>query len=219
MSTSGELCFCSWSGGKDSCLALHRALASGMQPAALLTMLAETGNRSRSHGLSTELLRRQASSLGIRLITRNASWDDYEAEFLDAARQFHGEGVSAGVFGDIDLELHREWVDRICSSIGVRMVMPLWKSEREDLLEEFLSKGFRAIIVSVKSGVLDENLFLGRYLDSSAIEEMNSAGIDAGGEGGEYHTFVVDGPIFSSPVDLEARDIHFRDGYWFLDLI
>ena len=217
MSVSNERCFCSWSGGKDSCLALHRAMSSGLQPTALVTMLVEGGQRSRAHGLTIGLLNRQASSLGIRLLTRGTSWNDYEANFVDTVSGLRNEGVSIGVFGDIDLEQHRDWVERVCSSIGIRAVLPLWKSAREDLLREFLSLGFRAIIVSVKDGALDRE-FLGKTLDHSIIDEMKSIGIDASGEEGEYHTFVTNGPMFSRPIEPEARDIHFKDGYWFLDL-
>ena len=217
MSVSDERCFCSWSGGKDSCLALHRAAVSGLRPAALVTMLVEGGQRSRSHGLSIDLLNCQASSLGIRLLTRSTSWDDYETCFMDAVNGLRSEGLSVGVFGDIDLEPHRDWVERVCSSIGVRAVLPLWRSEREDLLREFLSLGFKATIVSVKDGILDRR-FLGKALDYSTIDEMKRIGIDASGEEGEYHTFVTNGPMFSQPISPRARDIHLKDGYWFLDL-
>ena len=151
------------------------------------------------------------------MLTRSTSWDDYEANFVDAMNDLRNEGVSIGVFGDIDLQPHRDWVERVSSSIGVRAVLPLWKSKREDLLKEFLSLGFRAIIVSIKDEALDRE-FLGRALDYSTIDEMKRIGIDASGEEGEYHTLVTNGPMFSQPVKFRARDMHFKDGYWFLDL-
>lgn len=212
-----ELCFCSWSGGKDSCLALFRSIKLGMRPRVLLTMLIETGERSRSHGLPVTLLELQASSLGMRLITRKTSWDDYEANFLDAVKGLREEGFSAGVFGDIDLEHHREWIEKVCAQAGVEAFLPLWKSDRDDLLKELLSSGFKATIVSAKDSVLD-SAFLGKILDDAIIEKMKRTGIDASGEDGEYHTFVTDGPIFSRPVEVLQRGIHLRDGYHFLDL-
>ena len=196
---------------------MHRAVSSGMQPAALLTMLVEDGGRSRSHGLSIDILRRQAASVGTKLVTRSTSWENYEANFLDAVRKLKEGGVSVGVFGDIDLEQHREWVERVCSSIGMKAVLPLWKCARHQLLQEFISSGFRAIIVSVKDGFLDRS-FLGKMLDNALIEEMEEIGIDASGEEGEYHTFVSDGPLFSARVEYSAKDVRFSDGYWFLDL-
>jgi len=213
----GDLCFCSWSGGKDSCLALFRALGSGLRPTVLLTMLTETGERSRSHGLPVTLLKEQAERLGMRLVTVCTSWDDYEKNFLNAARRLREEGISAGIFGDIDLEQHREWVERVCAKEGMEALLPLWKSSRDDLLAELQSSGFKAVIVSVKNGVLDSG-FLGKTLDAEIIEEMKIAGIDASGEEGEYHTFVTDGPIFSRPVDFSRGHVHLRDGYHFLDM-
>jgi len=180
-------------------------------------MLTEAGERSRSHGLPVSLLKQQASSLGMRLITRKTSWDDYEANFLDEANRLREEGISVGVFGDIDLEQHREWVERVCAKADMKAVLPLWKSNRDDLLTEFLSSGFKATVVSVKEGVLD-SAFLGRSLTAAVIKDMKLAGIDACGEEGEYHTFVTDGPVFSKPVEVLQRCVHLRDGYWYLDL-
>ncbi|UCE45665.1 MAG: diphthine--ammonia ligase [Methanobacteriota archaeon] len=196
---------------------MHRAISSGMQPTALLTMLVEDGSRSRSHGLSTDILRRQAASVGTKLVTRSTSWERYEANFLDAVRELKEEGISVGVFGDIDLEQHREWVDRVCSSIGLKAALPLWKCARHQILQEFISSGFKAAIVSVKDGFLDRS-FLGRMLDNALVEEMEEIGIDASGEEGEYHTFVSDGPLFSARVEHSAKGVRFSDGYWFLDL-
>ena len=153
----------------------------------------------------------------MRLITRNTSWDHYEANFIDAVRELRDEGVATGVFGDIDLKGHREWVERVCGSIGMRAVLPLWGGGRRDLLQEFLSSGFNAIIVSVRDGVLDRE-FLGKTLDRTMIDEMIGIGIDASGEEGEYHTLVTNGPMFSWPIESKTKDIHFKDGYWFLDV-
>ena len=99
----------------------------------------------------------------------------------------------------------------------MKAVLPLWKCARHQLLQEFISSGFRATIVSVKDGFLDRS-FLGKMLDNALIEEMEEIGIDASGEEGEYHTFVSDGPLFSARVEYSAKDVRFSDGYWFLDL-
>jgi diphthine-ammonia ligase len=209
--------FSSWSGGKDSCLALHRSVKEGLRPSVLLTMLAEGGQRSRSHGLSAEVLQAQAESMVARLVTKETSWDDYETNFLTEARKLREEGVTVGVFGDIDLIQHREWVEKVCSKAGVEPRLPLWNTERETLLDEFLSSGFEAIIVSVKDGVLGER-WLGRTLDRNMIGLLKSSGVDPSGEAGEYHTCVIDGPLFSHPIKLRKGEHSLRDGYRFLDL-
>ncbi len=209
--------FCSWSGGKDSCLSLYRAIQEGGQPRFLLTMLREGGERSRSHGLPVSLIREQALSLGIPAVFRASSRDDYETVFVSALCEFKKEGVGVGIFGDIDIEDHREWGERVCSSAGVRPYFPLWKKDRRGLLEKLLKAGFKATIVSVKEDVLDTR-FLGKTLNMDVIKEIESVGIDASGEEGEYHTVVTDGPIFSTPIRLEEKGQVFRQGYWFLDV-
>jgi len=180
-------------------------------------MLAEGGERSRSHGLSRDILEAQARSIGTRLVTKETTWEDYEENFLCEARRLRDDGVSVGVFGDIDLLEHREWVERICSKAGIEPRLPLWNTKREVLLEEFISSGFKAIIVSVKDGVLGSR-WLGRALDSNMVELFISSGIDPSGENGEYHTCVIDGPVFSHPIDVVKGEATLRDGYWFLDL-
>ena len=209
--------FCSWSGGKDSCLALYRAITEKGMPRALFTMLSEDGERSRSHGLPVDLIEAQSEALGIPLVVRQSSWEDYEDNFLSVIRRFKEQGIECGVFGDIDLEGHLEWVERVCSAEAIRPYEPLWKEARQDILKEFMELGFEATVIVTKQGSLDKS-FLGRTLDPKVIADMVEAGIDASGEEGEYHTVVTDGPIFSSPVNLQEKGRMLRDGYWFLDV-
>ncbi len=216
-SLDGHSFFSSWSGGKDSCLALYYAIQNGGMPKALLTMMTEDKKRSRSHGLPITVFESQANSLGIPLMLRSSSWNDYERTFLSAIREFREDGVEYGVFGDIDLEPHLEWVKRVCASASIQEYEPLWKRERSELLNDFLSLGFKAMIIAVKQGTLN-NDFLGKTLDHQLIDNMREIGIDASGEKGEYHTVVFDGPIFSSPVNLEKGQQVIKDGYGFLDV-
>ncbi len=209
--------FCSWSGGKDSCLALYMAIRNGGIPKALLTMLTEDGERTRSHGFPVGVVQCQAEALGIPLVVRKSSWDDYEGNFLSAIRKFKRDSVEYGVFGDIDLEPHLQWVERVCSSVAIQPYEPLWKRERPDLLNEFLGLGFKATIVAIKQGALD-NSFLGRILDQQVIIDIEKAGCDVSGEEGEYHTVVTEGPIYSSAIHIETRGQVIYDGYCFLDV-
>ncbi len=147
--------FFSWSGGKDSMLALHRALESGYQVEALLVMFDESGERSRSHGLPPRLLRAQAEALGIPLIVRQASWATYEAEFIAATTALAAQGVRYGLFGDIDLEPHRVWEEKVCGAAGVEAVLPLWQEPRPRLVDEFLALAYRARVVCTNARWLD----------------------------------------------------------------
>jgi len=213
----GEDFFCSWSGGKDSSLALFRALKETARPRMLLTMMTEQGVRSRSHGLSASLLKAQADALGIPLMMRLASWDSYESEFIDALRIMKRDGIEVGVFGDIDLEPHLQWVQKVCAIVGIKPYHPLWGEKRDALLDELLASGFKATIVAVKDGTLDRR-FLGKTIDAAVVDELKDAGIDTSGEAGEYHTVVTDGPMFSKPLMLKKGSVELRDGYLFLDV-
>jgi len=209
--------FSSWSGGKDSCLALYRAIRSGGIPTRLLTMFTTNGERSRSHGLSREVILAQSDALAIPLIVRNASWDSYEDVFTQTLVELQGAGIEYGVFGDIDLEPHREWVEKVCATAGITPLLPLWQTARRQLLTELLAAGFKAIIVAIKDSLLDRS-FLGRQLDHELLAELENIGIDACGEKGEYHSLVVDGPIFKHQLAIRTGAIVNHDGYSFLDI-
>lgn len=209
--------FCSWSGGKDSCLSLYRALTAGNQCASLFTMIDENGRYSRSHGLTPEALEAQAQSIGIPLRTSTASWGSYENKFKEQAMSFNREGILHGVFGDIDLEAHREWVKRVCSESGIRAHLPLWKGDRRELVEEFIDAGFKAIIVVVNTSKMPQR-FLGHTMDKKLIMELESIGVDVCGENGEFHTFVYDGPLFKKELYVNFMKPVMKDEYIFLPL-
>ena len=215
----GRAFFVSWSGGKDGYLALQRAVARGGRLAALLTMTEPDGRRSKSHALPLSLVRRQAAALGVPLVVRGASWDDYEAAFLDGLAELRGRlDLDLGVFGDIDLQPHRDWVERVCAEAGLEAVLPLWLEPRRRLLAELFAAGVSATVVVVNGDRLDAR-FLGRRLDPGLVDELEAAGVDACGEEGEFHTVVTDAPLFSSPVALPARGTVAVDRYHFLDLL
>ena len=207
--------FCSWSGGKDSCLALYHALQRGGRPACLFTMLSEDGETSRSHGLPRSVLEQQARQLGLPILFRAASWNDYEATFLTMLHDFKDQGIEVGVFGDIDIEEHRDWCQRVCATSGLRAYHPLWKRPRHELLQELIELQFKAIIVVTHADKLGPE-WLGKTIDADTIKELEEIGIDPSGEEGEYHTVVTRGPIFRSEIALNTRSPLLHDGYWFL---
>ncbi len=208
---------CSFSGGKDSCLAIYRAIHAGGDAKKLITMFTEGGERSRSHGLHLSVVTAQSQAMNIPLLTRATSWNNYEKHFTDALASVKKEGVQSVVFGDIDIQEHRDWEERTCDGVGLRPFLPLWLEDRRSLLGEFLELGFCAMIIAVKENVLPTSL-LGKTLSRTVIEEIESQGADACGEEGEYHTLVYDGPIFQSSLQLTRGEEVLRDGYWFLNL-
>ncbi|PJZ71414.1 hypothetical protein CH373_02635 [Leptospira perolatii] len=215
-SIKNEPFFSSWSGGKDSCLALYKAILGGGVPKLLISMMIESGDRSRSHGLHIDVLLKQAESLGVPLRATLTSWAHYEENFISSVKEVQQRGIQFGVFGDIDVEENRQWVWNACEKANVEAVHPLWKRPRKELLDEFLSSGFKAKIVAVRDGVLDKK-FLGAELNQQTISDLVDSGIDPSGENGEYHTVVMDGPIFQFPIRLEAGEKLLKDGVWFQD--
>ncbi len=209
--------FCSWSGGKDSCLSLYHALKSH-NIACLVTAMMESGEVSRSHGLSHSVLRAQADSLKIPLLIFNTSWEEYEKNYLEILMHLKNKHqLAGGIFGDIDIEDHRTWCIKLCEKVEMKAIHPLWQIEREEILNEFLKLGFKAKIIAVNEKKLHRDC-LGKDLNFELIEEFREKNIDICGENGEYHTIVYDGPIFSSPVNLKHGDISLKSGYWLLEV-
>jgi len=212
-----KLSLCSWSGGKDSCLALYKAIKQGYEVKYLLTMMSEKGNGSRSHGIHSGLLREQAEKLNMEMIQRRASWKDYEREFLGVLGELKRKGVECGVFGDIDTQEHLDWVERVCKTAGMQYLEPLWRCDRTNVLREFIDAGFRAIIVSCDGNRMGE-AYLGRELTLGLAAELHSINVDAAGEYGEYHSFVYDGPIFRERIDFKAGNVRRNNNYLFLEM-
>lgn len=213
----------SWSGGKDSCLALYRTIKKYGKPKYLLNMLTENGERSRSHGLARAIIEQQAASLQIPIKFYAATWNDYESIFVNALRDLKKEGIEMGVFGDIkipdnpDWIAHRQWADHVCQQAAMTTYEPLWDDNPQNLLNQFFNSGFLAKIISVNSNFLDSS-YLGKILDQNLINEFINKGIDPLGEKGEYHTIVFDGPIFTNPLHLKEKKAILKDGYWFLEV-
>ena len=192
----------SWSGGKDSCLALWRAQKAGANITQLLTALDETGLKTRSHGVTKELICAQGESLGMHNTFISASWQDYEKHFIGQLTQLHAQGIREVIFGDIDLIAHREWEEFVCMKAGLTAVLPLWNEDRLAMVHEFLRIGFKAWVVCVDGGFLDDS-FVGVEFNQEFIDRL-PPDVDACGENGEFHTFVYDGPNFQHPVKWES---------------
>ena len=195
----------SWSGGKDSCLALRRARSAGTEIALLITAMDEDGAKSRSHGVPPELLRAQAASIGAPLEFYDTSWKTYEQKFIGMLRAAKERGIGQAIFGDIDLLPHREWEEKVCAAAGIEAVLPLWLEPRRKLVDEFLAAGFKAVVVCVNGDYLGTE-FCGREFDAAFLADLPE-GVDACGENGEFHTFVYDGPAFSRPVAFERKAV------------
>jgi uncharacterized protein (TIGR00290 family) len=208
---------CSWSGGKDSCFALMLAIKQGYQPKALLNVLNEHGKISRSHGIPSEILKAQAERAELPIYLLPSSWQDYESKFVNALQLLTKEfDLQYSVFGDIDLQAHRDWEEMVCAKAGLKAILPLWKQDRRELVDQMLASGIETIIVSCNE-VMGER-FLGKKLTPSLIDELEAIGVDACGENGEYHTLVVNCPLFSNSLQVEVNDKILHEKYWFCNL-
>lgn len=213
--SGSTLVACSWSGGKDSCYALMQAIGKGHRLKALVNMMNENGKISRSHGLPLAILQQQAQKLGVPLIAVPTSWNDYRGNFVDALQTVKQQyQVQSMVFGDIDLQPHRDWEEMVCNETGLNALLPLWQRDRRVLVNEMIQSGIRAMIVSCNTQMGEH--FLGRTITHELVDELEQAGIDACGENGEFHTVVTDCPLFESAVKLPEYTRVLHDNYWFL---
>ena len=192
----------SWSGGKDSCAAYHRA-REAFDIVTAITMFNENGTRSRSHGLRPEILAAQIERLGLQPITETCTWETYDAAFDRALARAAAKGITHVVFGDILFDEHRAWAERLSAGRGLTAVEPLWKESTTDLYRSFLASHTRARIVTVRSSKLDES-FLGRDLAEDLLDDFVARSVDPCGERGEYHTLVTSCDGFSHPLRVRA---------------
>ena len=214
-------CALSWSGGKDSALALWTLRRQRLEPEALITTVTEGYERISMHGVRRELLRGQAEALGIPLveivIPPACVNEVYEARMAEAFAAVPLAGVEAVAFGDLFLEDVRAYREGRLAAAGKRALFPLWGRETAKLARTFVSAGFEAILVCVDPLALDA-CFAGRRYDQRLLAELPLA-VDPCGENGEFHTFVHAGPIFAQPIACAVGEVVERDGFVFCDLL
>jgi uncharacterized protein (TIGR00290 family) len=199
----------SWSGGKDSALALYEMLKSGTcRVAALLTTVTEDYDRISMHGVRRVLLEQQVASLGFPLekvlIPRNASNEDYDANLERALTKYRAQGVTSIVFGDIFLEDLRKYREDKLATVGMKGIFPLWMRDTKELAKSLFSFGFKAITTCVDTNVLGRE-FVGRAIDEQFLVDL-PAFVDPCGENGEFHSFVFDGPILNGAVRFSVGE-------------
>ena len=207
-------CFVSWSGGKDSCLALFRAMSQGYKPKMLFTMFSIENDVSSAHRLNEDIIKAQVNALDLESTIGRAKFEDYEAVFVRNLEAFKSQDINYGIFGDIDLDEHRKWEEIVCEKAQMTAVLPLWQEDRKNLVKEFIDLGFKAKIVVVNKTMMSPE-FLGRDLSHELLEEIEKTGADVCGENGEYHTVVYDGPLFKTSLNLNfSKEVKDIEGKW-----
>jgi diphthine-ammonia ligase len=207
----------SWSGGKDSCFAFMEAVRLNGQPKVLMNMMNENGLVSRSHAIPKEVLQQQAVELGLPIVTVPSTWNDYEINFINTLRQLVEEyEINSAVFGDIDFDSNRAWEEKVCEAAFISPVLPLWKQDRKDLVMKMLIEGIHCIIVSCNQQLGED--FLGKKLDEELIKKLEELDADVCGENGEYHTLVVNCPLYRNELNVEFLTKRNHNNYWFQEM-
>ena len=211
----------SWSGGKDSAMALYELRRRGdYEVVGLLTTVARQFQRVSHHGVRVELLREQAAAVGVPLhelhLPDPCSNADYEALMERTMLDYGAQGVRTIAFGDLFLADLRAYRERNLARVGMRGLFPIWHRDTTELIRTFIGLGFEAHLVCVDGTKLDR-AFAGRAIDATLLRDL-PPGVDPCGENGEFHSFVHAGPIFRRPVDVEVGEIVARDGRHFADL-
>lgn len=202
-----------WSSGKDSALTLYKILQNpDFKIEYLLTSINQQYQRISMHGVRVELLEAQSQSIGIPLkimqIPEMPTMEVYEKVMTETLTELKNEGITHSVFGDIFLEDLRKYREEQLAKLDFKGVFPIWKIPTKELIQEFISLGFKTIVVCVNERYLDKS-FVGRIIDQNFINDLPE-NVDVCGENGEFHTFTFDGPIFSKPIDFEIGEIVYR---------
>ena len=222
MRTKTRKILLAWSGGKDSALALYEIKKRhDLEIVSLITTITEGYDRISMHGVRRVLLESQAKSLGFPLykifISKRSSDEEYGQKMKEALTHFSKLGVTSVAFGDIFLEDLREYREKQLSKVGMEGIFPLWKKDTSALAHAFINLGFRAILTSTDSKVLDRK-FVGREIDEEFLAQIPPS-VDPCGENGEFHSFVFSGPIFGERVFFRVGEVVFRENrFYYCDL-
>ncbi len=207
----------SWSGGKDSCMALYKAIKKGLNISHIVNFISENPKKVRFHGTDANLIGLQSQAMDIPLFQKGTSWEEYERDFKAGISELKLTGLKGMVFGDIYLDVHLQWVERVCAEIGIEALEPLWGMDTGALLTEFIELGFKSVIICAKAELIEQK-WLGCIVDNEFMQYLAQKGADPCGENGEYHTLVVDGPLFKRRLELLESHSYERDGYYLLEI-
>ncbi|MFA0960965.1 diphthine--ammonia ligase [Roseivirga sp. BDSF3-8] len=204
----------SWSGGKDSAMALYRLLQSGQHHVVNLhCVVGEDTGQVPMHEVPVELIQKQAEAIGLPLkliyMPSVRSNDAYRKTMEQFVKECLNEGIEALAYGDIFLEDLKAYRESMLHGSGLKTVFPLWKEPTGELIKEFVQSGFKTSLCAVNSKHLPESR-LGETIDEEWISSLPKE-IDPCGENGEYHSFTFDGPVFNHAVSFEKGPVYSQE--------
>lgn len=194
----------SWSGGKDSCMALHKLNSENMKVVCLMTTVPQETSKTFAHNEDVKKIKAQADSLGIPIEFIHCTYDTYTDDFLKELNRLKIEyKLDAVAFGDMYLDGHKEWGQSLADAAELEAFYPLWsnKSEMLHALKRFVDTGYKAVVIKVREDLLPPN-WVGRPLNDHFIKDISEKEVCPMGESGEYHTFVYDGPLFKKAISF-----------------
>lgn len=195
----------SWSGGKDSAYALYKLMQEDKyEIVGLHTVIEENDKKVGIHNIKEELIEKQAESIGLPLTKLYLKKKPlaYEKLMADYYKQLKNEGVENVMFGDIFLEDLKDFRESILHNSGIKGVYPIWQKDTIQLVKDFLNLKFKTILCAVDAKHIDED-WVGEELSLDFIYEHPN--IDPCGENGEYHSYVIEGPVFKLPIKLNQK--------------
>ncbi|PFO02600.1 hypothetical protein COJ85_15550 [Bacillus sp. AFS076308] len=209
----------SWSGGKDCCMCLDKVIKQGYQVVGLITMVSDVFRRTCAHGIPIDVVKIQAEALQIPITFINST-PDYENQLVNALKDLkENQNVDTVIFGSLYVETDRQWNEQAAAKAGLKSEFPLWIRTEEvgELVKEWLQLGYKAIICRVKDGYLDKS-WVGTNLNANFFSHASHSDVCPMGEMGEFHTFVIDGPLFKKRLGVTYTDIVLNSGLWSLDI-
>ena len=211
-------CAVFFSGGKDSMLALDRSIRQGRRITTLVTLFDEASQRVRFHGVPVAAMRAQAEALGLPTALYPTTPATFEQTLLSALSDLRGRGVTALIFGDIHLADVRAWYEVRVRAAGLDHIEPLWGEDPQRLASEVIARGYEAVVTCIEEATADPE-WLGQPLSPALLSAFVARGIDICGERGEYHTFVVNGPLFRARLEITLGAIHSAAGFRQQDIL
>jgi uncharacterized protein (TIGR00290 family) len=191
-------------------------------------------DRLYPHYLSLEVLKQQAEAMDIPIVLKRTTSEEYRQDYIKMLQEYKKEGIDGGIFGDVSIGNshaagHYQWIEDVCQEVGMEIVLPLWDQDRESILIDLISSGFKAIIIAADDRKLGRS-WLGREFDLELLAKLKKLHANSkDGKVGLYHTLVLDGPLFKKRLEVvETSIVHKRYGqfkgkptlfpFWYLDI-
>ncbi len=229
-----EQVFVSWTGGKDSCYSCYRAIKAGLEVRYLASMINTHIGRLALHYVTADVLRAQAAAIGIPLfeqwleipatVNHEERFEDYYVKYKEMLQRLKALGITGGVFGDVSIgnqfaQTHWDRVEEFCRPVGIKPFRPLWGQNREGMLREMVDAGFKILIVVADNDLATD--LLGKVLDHDVIDYLKRRYENPPQQTHAriyYHTFVVDGPLFQSRLEVTKSKKVIEGNIAYLDI-